>query len=264
MPDFPSRWQMSKDENQASNDKVGAGDSRAVQSSRKPIHPDLPSLVACRLKRVDDLLPTVPFHGAKDICDLRRQGEVLGGASTSQSKREARGQAHLKRHGLYRRAKHVILPRVVREAADRASGIGLPMRRAKAREGGDEVHPSVVRRVCTGLVHLRDVCHELELVPHPVHDAPSRETRPLYGIHARLRANLVCGRGQQAVLGLNDLLAGVHHDESAGAVRGLGHAPVDCRLRAQNRHQNTAEAVGETLPASPVRTELPADPLECR
>ena len=67
---------------------------------------------------------------------------------------------------------------------------------------------------------------------------------PSRAVHGRLVADLVAEGGQQAVLGLNGLGAGVEQHEAAGAVGVLGFAGAEAGL-AEERRLLVAQVAGD-------------------
>ena len=85
---------------------------------------------------------------------------------------------------------------------------------------------------------------QAHLVAHPLHQRAGDGDGALQGVDRLLVADPVADGGEQAVVGVDRLVAGVHQQEGAGAVRGLGLALGEAGL-AEQRGLLVAERGGD-------------------
>ena len=74
-----------------------------------------------------------------------------------------------------------------------------------------------------------------EVVAQPLHQRAGDGDGAFEAVHGRLAADLVAQSGQQAVLRLDGLGAGVHQHEAAGAIGVLGFARAEAGLAEEGR-----------------------------
>ena len=124
--------------------------------------------------------------------------------------------------------------RTAGEADHRASGIHVPVRRAQAREGRDEVDPAVIRHAGGDGPALCGGGDEAHLIAQPLYRAAGVEHAALKGI-GRTAAEAPGYAGKHAGEAAHAALAGVHQREAAGAVGVLRLARHDAALAEQGR-----------------------------
>ena len=124
---------------------------------------------------------------------------------------------------------------VARQPDDRPARVGAPVGREQAGEGRHEVDPAVVVDRARQRLALRGVADDLELVAQPLDRRARDGDRALQRVHRLGVAELVADGGQQAVLGADELLAGVQQQEVAGAVGVLGLARREAHLPDHGR-----------------------------
>ncbi|MCY1225290.1 hypothetical protein D9M72_374800 [compost metagenome] len=116
------------------------------------------------------------------------------------------------------------------QANDRAAGIGPPVRREEAGERRHDVDAAVVLDRGRERLHLRGAADQAEVVPQPLDQGSGDGDRAFQRVVRSSVPQLVAHGGQQAVLGVDNFLAGVEDQEAARSVRVLGFAGIKCRL----------------------------------
>lgn len=119
---------------------------------------------------------------------------------------------------------------MLRNAQNASSDIGPPVRRKESREGCHKDHAAIVRdsgRQGIDLVRLADNAHA---VAEPL-DRRARDCNgSLERIGSRFALELVSDRGQEAVVGGDDLLARVEQHKASGSVGVLGLTGLEAML----------------------------------
>ena len=128
------------------------------------------------------------------------------------------------------------------QAGDEPAGVGPPVRREEAREGGDDHHAAVVRHRGRGRLDLLGRGDDPEAVAKPLHERPGHGHGPLEGVAHRLPRPLVGDRGDEAVRRRRPLRPRVLEQEAAG--------PVGV-LRVPGAEERLAEARGLLVPQHP-------------
>ena len=107
-----------------------------------------------------------------------------------------------------------------------------PVRRAQARQRGNEDHARRVRDGGRELLDVRGLLDQAEPVAQPLDDGSGDERAPFQRIR-NLAADLPGDGPQQAVLRSDLGRSGVHQEERAGPVRALGLALFEACLSDQ-------------------------------
>ncbi len=144
------------------------------------------------------------LHGVKDVADL--EGDAFEG-----------GAGDVARCGS------------AMDADDEAAGVGVPVGRAEAGKGGNEDDATGVRDRCGEGFDVAGVPDEAEVVAEPLDDGATDEDGAFERVF-QLLAGAGGQRGNEAVLGLEELSADVFEQEAAGAVGVFGIARIDAEL----------------------------------
>ena len=132
-------------------------------------------------------------------------------------------------------ADDVVLGGAAGDAQNGTPGIHIPIRCAQTGKGGHDVHAAVVRHLLGVVLGIAAVLNEVHPVPDPLDDRAAHKDGAFQRIlHLAVKAD--GDGGDQTVLALVDLVAGVHQQEAAGAV-GVFHVaglktalPEQCSL----------------------------------
>ena len=119
---------------------------------------------------------------------------------------------------------------VAGEPHQRAARVGPPVGGEQTRERGHDVGATVVVDRRREGFDLGGGVEHPQVVAQPLHQRPRHRDGTLQRVDGFRVADLVAQRRQQPVLGGNDLLAGVHEHETAGAVGVLRHAFLETGL----------------------------------
>ena len=96
-------------------------------------------------------------------------------------------------------------------------GVHIPVGRAQTGKGWHDVHAAVVRHLLGIILGIAAVLNEVHPVPDPLDDCAAHKDGAFQRIlHLAVKAD--GDGGDQTVLALVDLVAGVHQQETAGAV----------------------------------------------
>ena len=136
-----------------------------------------------------------------------------------------------------------------RQPDDRAAGIRSPVRCEQPGECRHEVNAAVVGDLTRQRLALGGTADDAQLITQPLHGRTGDRDRPLQRVHGFGVTELVAHRGQQPVLGADDLLAGVEQQEIACAVSVLGLAGVQAHLSDHRRLLIAEDAGQRHLPA---------------
>ena len=120
--------------------------------------------------------------------------------------------------------RHVLFSCVTSEATQCTTCIRPPVRGKEAREGWDKVDSIRPLHLAGKLERLTEVFDHAHVVPQPAECEARHGHGALQSVGRRMSPLLVCEGGQEAVLGLHDVLAGVVQHEAARPVRVLGLA----------------------------------------
>ena len=120
------------------------------------------------------------------------------------------------------------------DAADGAMGILVPVGRAHAGEGGDEIDAAVVRDRRGEGLDLGGTPDDAEAVAEPLDDGTAYEDGAFQRV-IDLVANLPGDGGEEVVAGEDGLFARVHQEEAAGAVGVLDGAGLGAHLAEEGR-----------------------------
>ena len=119
--------------------------------------------------------------------------------------------------GFLCRADDVVLGGAAGNAQNGTPGIHIPVGRAQTGKGRHDVHAAVVRHLLGIVLGIAAVLNEVHPVPDPLDDRTAHKDRAFQRIlHLAVKAD--GDGGDQTVLALVDLVAGVHQQETAGAV----------------------------------------------
>ena len=135
-----------------------------------------------------------------------------------------------------------------RQAGDAAAGIGLPVRRAQAREGRHQHHAAGIRHALRQRFDFAAAADSAQSIAQPLHHRATYK-HAAFQSELRLGAGLRCAGGQQAVVRGLECAARVHQHEAAGAVGVFGHAGSKAGLteeRALLVTRDTANRHGRT------------------
>ncbi len=124
--------------------------------------------------------------------------------------------------------------RAARDADDGAARVHVPPGGAQAREGGHEVHAARIGDGRGSLPRLRAAGDDAEPVAQPLDDGTAHKDGPFERIVC-LAVDLARDGREQAVLRVDDLVARVHEQEAARAVRALGVARGEAALTEERR-----------------------------
>ena len=114
-----------------------------------------------------------------------------------------------------------------------APGVHIPVGGPKAGEGGDQIDAAGVRHLGGVILRVPGLTDEAQLVPDPLdHRAPHKDGALQGVLHLPVQAD--CNGGQQAVVAAVEPLAGVHQQETAGAVGVFGLAGREAGLAEQS------------------------------
>ena len=143
---------------------------------------------------------------------------------------------HLVSERFERRADEMGAGRAAREADDRAARVGIPVRGAKAGEGGHDVDALRAIDAAGNLAGVGHVVDKAHLVAQPL----QKSTRHKHASLERILRSLCTGRargngGDQAVFRLARLVPRVHKKEAARAVGVLRLAGRKAALPEQRR-----------------------------
>ena len=137
-------------------------------------------------------------------------------------------------HRLQRSAGEVRAPRSTRQSHERAAGVRVPVRRAEAGEGGDEVD-AVVRVERAGeLLGLVGGPDDPQLVAQPLDGGAGHEDRRLERVVDPV-VHPPRDRREQAFGGRGHLLPGVLEHKASSAVRVLAEARLVAGLAVERR-----------------------------
>ena len=118
------------------------------------------------------------------------------------------------------------------QADDGAAAVHIPVGRAESGEGGHEVDIAVVRNLHGHRLGFGGLADELHFVAQPLNHRAADEHAALQRI-AGLTVHPPADGGDQVVLGLDGVFAGVHQHEAAGAIGILAHAGREAALSEQ-------------------------------
>ena len=137
-------------------------------------------------------------------------------------------------HGLAGRTHNGRTARGAGQTAHDTAGMRVPPGSAQTRKGGDEVAALVVvnrsGELCR-LAHARDDAH---VIAKPVHGGTGSKDGALECI-ADLAVRGDTDRGDQTVLGFDDLVAGVHEHKATRAIGVFGLAGMEAAVAEQRR-----------------------------
>src|SRR5476649_444016 len=140
----------------------------------------------------------------------------------------------------------VINPYATGQAEQRATRIRVPIRRAQAGEGRDQVYAVAVFDLAGEVFGVGCIGDDLQLVTQPLYGGTTVEYRAFQGV-GHFAAGAASDGGEHAVLGFDGLVAGVHQQEAAGAVSVLGLTRFYAHLAEQGRLLVTGDAAdGDT------------------
>ena len=128
----------------------------------------------------------------------------------------------------------VVARRAAGEADEHTAGMRVPVGSTEAGERRDADHAAGVGNPAGGRLGLGGRSQQAHFVAQPLHRCAADEDAPLQGVvHAV--GKLPGDGGQQAVLRLRRAITGLHQEEAAGAIGGLGRAGTEACLPEERR-----------------------------
>ena len=137
--------------------------------------------------------------------------------------------------GLQRGAADVALVDEARQPDDGAAGVGLPIGREEAGEGGHKIDAAAVGHLPGVVFDMLGEVKEVQVVAQPLHQGAGDRDRAFERVNRGFVAQLVRHGCQQAVFAWDSQGAGVEQHEAAGAVGVLRLADAETGLPDERR-----------------------------